>query len=452
MKRIIKTRIILAMFLLLGILGVQSFAPQGANFIAAQAAPQADINAPEVKNLSEAKKISATEAQKRITWQNRAADLNDQLQQSMPTNRFAGVWIDENNDRVKVGVVGGLPASDPQKKMISDKITANAIADATDVVTFKYSSVQLDEALDWITDRLADANRGSQSSIQVEISPNENKVILTIPVADSQMTKAQDAFFKAVQKRYGDMIGVTRRTSKGVKESCNWNYCNNPLRGGIPLHSNLGGNYSYTVCTAGFIVKGRSGEKYILTAGHCEEGGSGWGTLNTNGDLKKIGPIKSKAIYHGGDGHDGMTIDIRDSYNWSAKGWIFMRKGLDYNGVSGPTRNEEYDITGKGTALKGQRVCKSGAVYGASCGVVKSPSTSFDFGNGTITKGLVRAEYCSDHGDSGAPVVRSHLALGLHVIADDANGADCTPYKYYAAIGPIFKAFADEVDQHYSVF
>jgi hypothetical protein len=446
----LRARIILAIFLSLGVLGFLSLAPQGANFVSAQIAPEADINAPEVQNLVEARNISKAEAKKRITWQNRASDLNKQLRQDLPANRFGGVWIDENSDRVKVGIVDGLSSNDVQKKKVDDRIAFNGITDATDIVAVKYSQADLEGALNWITDQLLSANQGVEWPIQVELNTDKNKVTLTLPTSDAQLTKQQTTLLATIHKQYGAMIGSSRSSSKVVPEACNEKYCDGYLRGGVALTNST--DYTRPICTAGFTVQGASGQKYVLTAGHCRgAGGEGWATKNTAGTIKKIGPTKNSKIYRNG-GHDGMTIEVSNSYNWTTKGWIYMREGLDLWGWDGPSRNTEYDITDSGTngELVNQRICKSGAFFGSSCGPVKSTNVSITYSNGYQVVHIVRAQYCSRGGDSGSPIVRNHIALGVHVATGTSD--DCSDRKYYASIKGIFGAFVSEYGQHYNVF
>lgn len=441
------------------VLAVTTFSLVGivpsANLASAQSAlgsVEADINSPEVKSLAQDRRISKPEARKRITWQNKATNLDKQLRKDLPNDRFGGVWIDENTDRVKVGVVGGLAPTDAQKKNVDDKVSGNALVEATDVVPVKYSYAQLDEAMNWITGQLTEGNQNAEWPLSLELNPDKNKLTLTLPLSDSQLTKQQNTLLEKARKRYGDMIATAKSSNKIRTEACNDRYCDAPLRGGVGIHGVQNGDS----CTAGFIVKGSSGHKYVLTAGHCSKhGDSTWYTRNSSNKTKTIGNVKNKGLYRNG-GYDAMTIDIVDGTGWTANGTIYMRKGLDLWGWDGPSRNEQYNIEDMGTngALTGQRVCKSGAYFGASCGPIIASdvtiSVTYSSSTAYTIKKVVRAQYCSRPGDSGAPIVRTHSALGMHIAS--ANSDDCSSTKYYAAIGSVLRAFKEEYNQTYSVF
>jgi hypothetical protein len=157
----------------------------------------------------------------------------------------------------------------------------------------------------------------------------------------------------------------------------------------------------------------------MLTAGHCNKAGHGFGSKSSHGTLKKIGPNHRNILEDGGN-VDGMIIKISPEYGRTSRGWVFIRDGVGLGGYGPPSRNETYEITDSGVSagLEGQRVCLSGSTTGSSCGPVISVNVShtFDapgFPGGTLhLVSLVQAELCGDDGDSGGPVTFQGNALG----------------------------------------
>ena len=224
-------------------------------------------------------------------------------------------------------------------------------------------------------------------------------------------------------------------------------------------------------CTAGFGVRGDSGAKYILTAGHCQyDDGSWpatyWYTKDHNYIHRDIGSWHRNVLKEGTE-IDGMIIETDDIGSWTAAGKIYVRAGVGLGGYSGPSTNEEYDITDYGTSgsLIGDRVCFSGQksadlnnYEGGSCGPVDHLYVGLLQTDVGPMDGIVVAHLCGRRGDSGGPVFRTGKALGVLSAVpggqDDENSCDTTsPYDssrpgtvYYTGLQPIINAFNSTID------
>jgi hypothetical protein len=161
---------------------------------------------------------------------------------------------------------------------------------------------------------------------------------------------------------------------------------------------------------------------YALTAGHCVRDfpGATWFANFPNGEGHAIG-LGHSANPPGDATTDAGIIAINDP---SATGWAPRAEVLvlasDANGGPGTTYDETYAIAGTGTSSFGMRVCKAGAAFGTSCGIVFALNVTGPTG----VTGMAEANYHGGHGDSGAPVFAGHIAYGLHQSHDPTSTAD----------------------------
>lgn len=407
------------------------------------------IDADVVQHLAKERGITLSEAETRISWQDRAYDLNEELDNKLSNESFGGVWVNKDNDRIQIGMLNNTRVSGVERALLVRVVADSKLTDATDYISVERSYQDLKTAQSWISNQAQLSNGTTQWPIQVGIVTDQNKVMMHVPSDLSKLTSALASLVEDVDSKYGDMVTYKYYDNPPVLQSCNWWFCDSPLRGGVGLHGSANG-YQQTVCTLGFNVLGNSGQKYALTAGHCGYYmGSGWGTSLYNYSFKQIGSVHRNEYL---DGTDGMIIKIEPAYNWVANGWVYVRAGVGWNGYSGSSLNEQYDITASSTSgsLVGERVCVSGAISsafeGGSCGAVHEVDVDFT-SDGITTYHLVRAGYCSRAGDSGAPVFRLGKALGVHTGAGSPQTI-CSDEKYYTGIVPIIRS----MDYTFDVF
>lgn len=163
-------------------------------------------------------------------------------------------------------------------------------------------------------------------------------------------------------------------------------------------------------CTAGFIARNRRGTPVLMDAGHCDRGG----------DVSMPGPGGDVPVGHfvvstfGGTQSEDTDIAV-----------LKLADGVDIHGdIAG-----SLPVTGwVPYVVKGQVLCKVGAVTGRTCGPVIDVSES---------KVKFAAEI--EHGDSGGPVYAlkddgTAAAVGITIRLADDDG-----FAVAELIGPWLK-------------
>jgi hypothetical protein len=258
--------------LLAGLLASQATAA-GAQARGAELPPYlADAADPAVTTLASDLGISIREAQQRISGQEPAMQLGEELQQTLG-DRFGGLWFDEaGGGRVKVGVVGGDTAG-AEALIAGRKLTA-----VTDLVAVRHSYGELEQAHAWLSGMIINANpptaNGEIIGLASALLVDKNEVELQLPHGQA-LNAAQQAAVGAAKRRLGAMLSLGAWSGKADTEACRWDLsfptwdCDPPLRGGMGIHRRQSGRPT-SFCTAGFNVRSNSDHKwFVMTAGHC---------------------------------------------------------------------------------------------------------------------------------------------------------------------------------------
>jgi hypothetical protein len=162
-------------------------------------------------------------------------------------------------------------------------------------------------------------------------------------------------------------------------------------------------------CTAGFLVRDRKGQVGLLSAAHCDEGGSV--ALNLGSSYTQVGSFNS-AVRQG---------DI---------GLIALQPGVPTN----PSVNGAEPVRGAtGQVTTGEMLCKFGLASGRQCGPVSE-----------IHSGSVTFAATTQCGDSGGPVYAvnpdgSVVAVGITVGGTMGAGTVAPPCgtEYTAAVAQL---------------
>ncbi|MEV4843116.1 trypsin-like peptidase domain-containing protein [Micromonospora matsumotoense] len=217
----------------------------------AQAAPAS------VSYLSDRYRVAPGEAARRLALQELSAPLADTLAARFPGS-YAGMWLDQAG-----GGVLTIAATDPAP--VTEAVAGLPDARHVTVVPVRHSRRDLDAA----AARLA-GTLGVTAGRDVLVDERANEVLVltgdAVPADDARLAGTLGAAGVPVRAR-------ARLDDSAIPKACDPRYCAKaPMRGGIRLDvprddGTVGG------CTTGFNVRAKSGQYYVLTAGHCVVGG-----------------------------------------------------------------------------------------------------------------------------------------------------------------------------------
>lgn len=389
--------------------------------------------------------ISIEEAQTRIGWQEKAAELNAKLTNTVNASDYGGLWIVGSTGRISIGIVQDTTTSATSQEAIMQEVENMGIKEAVDFTHVNYSQKHLVDAMYEINEIENKLLSNSEWPIQMSTKTDKNKLQIDIP-DEGHLTSNHNEVISTIDEKYQDQIFYVTYRTKPQLEACNDYYCDNPLRGGVYIDDTV------QACTAGPLLKRPStGKVYILTAGHCMTSASSWSTKTSDYTDKYIGTI-TNSLYNNADPIDAMIINTANTEFASKTGKIFKRSGIAWSSISGyndipPTYDEAYDMATHSTSVVGERICISPAITGAqaeggTCGEVESNGGLWDAGG--VETFVHRAGYCSRSGDSGAPIfASSNKVKGIHRGADQSHGV-CSHFKYYTPIATILIGFSNE--------
>jgi hypothetical protein len=178
------------------------------------------------------------------------------------------------------------------------------------------------------------------------------------------------------------------------------------LRG--PLPGDLTYDVNFIPCTIGYNVR-IGGVYYWLTAGHC---------------YKLQLPVLYVRKWPPGDPPppDPLGQLVNTSFPGNDFGLArYYATPADTQGVVDLHNGTVQDITGAANPAVGTNACASGGTSGVHCGQVTGLNYSVNLASGTVS-GLIRANICSEAGDSGGPLYAGSTGLGLTSI----GSGNCT--------------------------
>ena len=338
----------------------------------------------ELQSYAERMHVSTEVAAQRLTDQAKMQALAD-AERSRLGSAYGGAWIDnENDDQIVVGIG---PADDPETLRVKAISTAGDVGltlpiQVADTTQSDDDILQLQKELET---ELLKANDGAKITIDAEPSPKSGSVTLDVPPKDSR-TKAQATFLDATLSRYGNRVTQRPKPAALQRLSCSgFHWCDPPLRGGVRLVYAGAGE-----CTGGFIVRSVSNNiRYLLTAGHCLEGRSNtWNSHFADGSSHDIGEPHSRT-------NDVGLLEITNPSGWSPEHYIQTQS------------DSSYPINQYGVPGLGGTICMSGAYTDSNCATVTG-----DLARRDGTPNTLRASFCAQPGDSGAPAFVYNIALG----------------------------------------
>ncbi|MFD5804241.1 S1 family peptidase [Streptomyces sp. NPDC127020] len=151
-------------------------------------------------------------------------------------------------------------------------------------------------------------------------------------------------------------------------------------------------------CSVGYGARDRSGNQYLVTAGHCVTN-----TLRYDGTAFAKGYKTRYALGTRSVDMGILTVNSGHSITTSVGTW----------GNSSPVA-----VKGGSRAASGASVCKSGATTGWTCGTIGSYNNTVTYvdrngGPDTVITGLATSSVCVEGGDSGGAYISGNQAQGM---------------------------------------
>ncbi|MEU1457804.1 S1 family peptidase [Streptomyces avermitilis] len=222
----------------------------------------------------------------------------------------------------------------------------------------------------------------------IDQSSNRLEVEIYGGVSDADRSRIE----KAVSG-YGDAVDITEHTGK--IESTAYT-----MRGGLGITSEYtsGGTNWVATCTAGFNVENANGKKYMLTSGHCMNGGAvNW--HRRSGDIP-LGRATNWVYGNDTNQSDYGVVEYSNS-NVTPYGTIQYKDG------------SEGQISRSASAFEDEKVKRVGTMSQDLVGKVLATDATVTYTDGTTLHHMIEASNCSVHGDSGGPLFSDETALGI---------------------------------------
>jgi hypothetical protein len=370
--------------------------------------------------------LALDEARERLSIQDRAAGLEDDLE-ALLGDQFAGIWYDPSDKgRIKIGMTDlGFRQADAVDRLARSR-GVDAVADQVPV---RFTERELIATQGRARGAILDLMRRGHA--RTSYNTALNGVIVTalavLPPAEEERLRAAFA-----------MSGVTvRRTDAasliGEPMSCNITYCDAPLRGGRQLRRNMGGG-----CTAAFMAHSRSNPARLLamTAGHCDAllgPGSTWSARDESNQWHDLGNAYS-TLFAGSSGLDAGTIRITSDSFWASPpplAAVVVKNGPD------TTYDPNYAIRSDSRSSMGQVLCRTGQITGTHCAEVSGLGSDLLVhdanGNDYQLLNMGELDMCdAKPGDSGGPLYKFHRAYGVFSSVLSVGAFSC--YEVYQGV------------------
>lgn len=295
--------------------------------------------------------IDAAAVERHLAAEAAAGALADELRATLG-DTFTGAWIDAETGTLVVGT------TDPARTGEISAAGADPVVQAVPERDLRKVQAKLDRA----------ARRAARTVGAWYIDPAANAVVVSttsmpeaeafVADADAAEDPVQIQAVPEVPQLFADLVGGQAITSRGR-------------------------------CSIGFSTRSASATTYVITAGHCTEGGGTWAGFNGT----TIGPVAASAF----PGDDFGAIRVSNTAGWRAT-----------SRVAGTS-----SVLGSTPAGIGASVCRSGSTTGFRCGTLQATNATVNYGGGDIVFGLVRTSACAEPGDSGGSYVAGRQAQGM---------------------------------------
>lgn len=291
-------------------------------------------------------------AEQRLARESAAGVTADQLRGRLG-DTFTGAWVDPASGGLVVGTTDVARSGEIRAAGAQPVVQPRSERDLVKV------QAKLDKA----------AHKAARTVGSWYIDPAANAVVVdTVSTADGE------AFVTEAQAQ-ADPVEV-RQVAETPQLFAD-------LVGGEAIRSSIGR------CSVGFSARSSNGTAFVITAGHCTEGGGTW----TGSDGAVIGPVAGSSFPR--DDYGSIRVDNTAAWTPTSR-------------VAGTT-----SVLGSTEAAIGASVCRSGSTTGFRCGVLQAKNATVNYGGGDIVRGLVRTSACAEPGDSGGSFVAGRQAQGM---------------------------------------
>jgi streptogrisin C len=319
--------------------------------------------------------LSPAQAQARLAREDTARRLSDSLQADLE-DRFAGAWLDPDDQRLVVAVTDAAAAETVRARTATPLLVSHSAAE-----------------LEAVMERLDRATPPPNAVFAWYVDTAANVVV--VQANPSALTTAS-AFVKA-NGANPELVRIVPSTDRPVPQY--------ELRGG----DGWGTGVSDT-CSIGFSVSRIAAPTDVgyVTAGHCATAGQAT-FANIPGARIAQGVVRGRTF----PGSDHAWVEVNEDWTPVA---LVNRYG-----------SGNVVVTGWNEAPVGATVCRSGIATQWRCGTVTAKNITVNFDAGTV-RGLTRTNACGASGDSGGSVLSGQQAQGTHVGASGTCSSGGTTY------------------------
>ncbi len=393
------------------------------------ASPSATAEVPDlvVKEYRQDFDVSVDQAEARLETQTRGTHIVGELKLALGDD-YAGVWFDNEANEF---VIPLLPDAD--RAAVDTKLSAKALGGSYRIAPATSTWAELEAEQNKVDRGLG--NLLEQGLVQTALDPRSNSVVIREARGASQ---DQTRGIRQVAQGASTEVDVRERSVERFRielTACKTSaprVCDKPLRGGVSIGADAtqgGGDGGLSgPCSAAFKAIGKaSGNRYLLTAGHCTIAAKNWASYNSNQVEHPIGPVEQTTF----PGGDWGKIKANGSY-WDTSPWPSQ--------VAHYWENQEQPISYEAYSYLGQYVCHSGASSGTSCAGVLAVGLTSESEAGSVYNVTEFGRVCTAYGDSGGAVFIGSTALGIY-----HGDPDGLPPQYGGCGGSEDNAFYTEI-------
>lgn len=379
---------------------------------AADQAPAAPPSPAQVRDLGQARldhvsaeyDLSAREARRRVAAEDRAIATATALGDRLGARLLASEFTEDGVLEVRV----------------ADEAAAAVVRAAGAVAVVDTTAGDLQAARTAAQQAAADLVADGELKQPVTIVTDHAADSLTLVVPEAVPDGTVDALASATRQAAPGEVSVDVESTPEAPE-----LSSAPLKGGDRISSTQRNGVKVD-CTVSFMTRNASGQRYALTAGHCDNAiettpfwfAGGGGPYDWYDGTVLIGK-RTVAIF----GNYNRNPD--GSYIYNSDGTVTRRKDdyalikINDTNRTQPravvrTAGADLPVAGSENAVSGTTLCKFGQVTGAGCGTVKAlnvtvvwPWGSSQYVSVSVTvDNLINVGVCTRSGDSGGPLFR----------------------------------------------